>query len=219
MRRRYHHGDLRQALLATTLDLVRTAGPQAVTLREVAARAGVSEAAPYHHFASKAHLLLELATTGYRLLADRLSAAMAAGANATARDRLVAGSCAYVRFALDEPGYFRLLFGAHVVELAAHPESRAIKEAGGAAARHLREGVAAFLRETRARTDARMLERIVWGQIHGVAWLAVEQELQPTPTHDETVALVRRGIELLLAGVTAPRAARGSEARPARARH
>lgn len=208
MPRGYHHGDLRAALLDATIAIVRQHGPAAVTLRDVARRAGVSEAAPYHHFESKAHLLLEAAAQGFAALSERLAAAGAG--HASAAGRLPVLGAAYVRFALDEPGYFRLLFGAHIDELVAspskHPGVTAATQAGRAAASHLRTGVAAFIAETGTSIAARDLERLVWAQIHGLAWLALESELHPPPAVDEVVALASRGVALLLEGLgAAPR--------------
>ncbi len=218
MPRSYHHGDLRAALLDATVAIVRQHGPAALTLRDVARRAGVSEAAPYHHFESKAHLLLEAAAQGYAALADRLAAA--ATTEASARARLPALGAAYVQFALDEPGYFRLLFGAHIDELVAppskHPGGMAAKQAGRAAANHLRTGVAAFVAETGAAIGTRDLERLLWAQIHGLAWLALENELHPHPMVDEIVGLAGRGVALLLDGVSA--ASRPPRARTPRSR-
>src|SRR5271166_2750989 len=71
--RSYHHGNLKQALLEASLDIIRKAGPGAFTLREVARRAGVSHNAPYRHFRDKEALLAALAAEGF----DRLTAAMA----------------------------------------------------------------------------------------------------------------------------------------------
>lgn len=205
MARTYHHGDLREALLTATLQIVRGDGPDAVTLRDVAKRAGVSEAAPYHHFESKSHLLLEAAARGYRALGDRLAGAFEATPDP--RARLVALGAAYVRFALDEPGYFRLLFGAHIVELVAHPAATATKEAGRAAADHLRRGVAEFHASTRCGVAVRDLERIVWAQVHGLAWLVLEQELRPQPSHAEAASLAETALGAILDGIqlTSPR--------------
>lgn len=210
MRRTYHHGDLRKALLDATLAIVRRDGPTAVTLRDVAARAGVSEAAPYHHFESKSHLLLAVAAEGYRALSERMAAAAARAA--TTHERLIAIGAAYVEFALAEPGYFRMLFGAHVVELVAHPAAdavEAVKQAGRSAASHLREGVAALIAETETPVSARDLERVLWAQIHGLAWLVLEQEFHPQPSTAEAVALARQAIELVLAGIRASSPRRG----------
>jgi AcrR family transcriptional regulator len=202
----YHHGDLRAALLAATVELLRRDGLDAVTLRSVARRAGVSEAAPYHHFPSKTHLLLAAAAQGFAALDARMRGAVAA-AGAAVYARIVAAGCAYVEFALDEPGYFRLLFGAHVVELAAHADAAEVKKAGQSASGLLRGLVAELVDGGKVRLDAQKLERIFWAQIHGVAWLVVEKELRPEPSRAQAIALARDGIELVLdgAGAKAPR--------------
>jgi AcrR family transcriptional regulator len=198
----YHHGDLRAALLDATVELLRRDGLDAVTLRSVARRAGVSEAAPYHHFPSKTHLLLAAAAQGFALLDRRMRAAVAA-AGASAYARTVAAGCGYVEFALDEPGYFRLLFGAHVVELAAHAEAGEVKQAGQSAAGVLRDLVAEVIAAHALRSEPRTLERIFWAQIHGVAWLLVEKELRPEPSRAQALALAREGIETVLRGAGA----------------
>jgi AcrR family transcriptional regulator len=198
----YHHGDLRAALLDATVAILRRDGLDAVTLRSVTRRAGVSEAAPYHHFPSKTHLLLAAAAQGFAEL-DRRMRAAAAAAPDSLDERLIAAGCAYVEFALDEPGYFRLLFGAHVVELAAHADAGEVKKAGQSASGFLRDLVADLVETSRLAADARTLERILWAQIHGIAWLVLEKELRPAPTRAQTVALVRQGIEALLAGTRA----------------
>ncbi|HEY4419033.1 MAG TPA: TetR family transcriptional regulator, partial [Pseudonocardia sp.] len=71
----YHHGDLRRALLDTALQAVAEQGPAAISLRDVARRAGVSHAAPTHHFGDKTGLLTALAAEGWSLLADALTEA------------------------------------------------------------------------------------------------------------------------------------------------
>ena len=71
--RPYHHGDLRRALLAAALDVIATDGPAALSLRDLARRAGVSHAAPAHHFRDRTGLLTAVAVEGYGMLADALA--------------------------------------------------------------------------------------------------------------------------------------------------
>jgi AcrR family transcriptional regulator len=97
--RRYHHGDLRAALLDAALALLEA--DEAFSLRAVARRAGVSPTAPYRHYRDKEALLAALATHGFARLADRLAAA------AEIPDMAVE----YVAFALTHPGLFRLMYG------------------------------------------------------------------------------------------------------------
>src|SRR5579875_3424668 len=106
---RYHHGDLRNALLAAAEAILEREGLNGLTLRAVARAGGVSHAAPAHHFGDLTGLLSELAAAGFRRLAERFDAAMAAsGAEPDAR--LAAMGRAYVAFARAHPGLFTLMF-------------------------------------------------------------------------------------------------------------
>lgn len=108
-RQTYHHGDLRRTLLETALAIVEEQDTSVLTLREVARRAGVTHSAPYHHFPTKAALLAALAEEGYRTLyTEQLQAAAKAGADPIAR--LEALGVAYVQFANQHRGYFRVMF-------------------------------------------------------------------------------------------------------------
>ena len=106
---RYHHGHLRQALLEAGLQLATERGINGFTLREVARQAGVSPAAPYHHFADKAALVEALAVESFEALATTLrEAAMAA--SGTAIEKLQAIGVAYVCFAVEHAGVFHFIF-------------------------------------------------------------------------------------------------------------
>lgn len=104
----YHHGDLRRALLEASLALVEESGIGALSLREVARKAGVSHNAPYHHFKDRGSLLAALSEEGFARLAAEMSAARAAAPDA--RARLQACGLAYVRFALKSAARFKLMF-------------------------------------------------------------------------------------------------------------
>ena len=105
----YHHGDLKQALIAEALKVIDEQGLAAVTTRALARRLGVSHAAPGHHFADREALLAEVATEGFRLFAGALE--QAAWAESEPGERFVAIGRAYLRFAADHPSYFRVMFG------------------------------------------------------------------------------------------------------------
>src|SRR5512145_3325109 len=102
---RYHHGELRQALLDAAAAVVEREGVEALSLRELARRLGVSHAAPAHHFADRAALLVELARDGYARFGEAL--AKAAAAEPDPLERLREVGRAYVRFAIEHPGRFR----------------------------------------------------------------------------------------------------------------
>ncbi|MGV1006327.1 MAG: TetR/AcrR family transcriptional regulator [Candidatus Nanopelagicales bacterium] len=103
-----HHGDLRQALISAALDLIADSDADEVTLRAVARHAGVSSAAPYHHFLDKNALLAAVARDGFEAL-SRVQLEVLAGPG-SAQDRLERLVTAYVVFALRHPTHYRLMF-------------------------------------------------------------------------------------------------------------
>ena len=105
--RNYHHGSLRTALIETGLELVSEKGISGFTLRSVAKRAGVSTAAPYHHFKNKAALLEAMATQGWHIMAAEFQTAYAAEDAPVAK--LIATGAAYITFALEHTAYFRVM--------------------------------------------------------------------------------------------------------------
>jgi AcrR family transcriptional regulator len=108
--RRYHHGDLREALVEATFELVQEKGVHAFSVAEAARRTGVSAGAPYRHFADRGELLAEAATRAAEELRGRFAAALAAAGSPT--DRLAGAAVAYVRFAAERRAMFEVLFGA-----------------------------------------------------------------------------------------------------------
>lgn len=110
VREHYHHGALRQAMIAAAEEVLAERGLGGFTLRECARRAGVSPAAPAHHFGNLTGLLTAIATLGFDDLATAMEAAVAA-AQAERRSRLAAIARAYVETALANPGRFRVVFG------------------------------------------------------------------------------------------------------------
>jgi AcrR family transcriptional regulator len=182
-KRAYHHGDLREALIQAAFLLAQRGGPDAVTLRAVARRAGVSEAAPYHHFSDKRALLAMAASVGFEALDARLLASLEdVGDDPGARLAAFAG--AYVAFALEEPGPFRLMFGAHVAEqdLASLPEAAIPGRRVKARVRALAHAAVASIGQgpgKRAPLDPETLFQMIWASSHGWAWLVAEKELDP----------------------------------------
>jgi AcrR family transcriptional regulator len=107
--RDYHHGDLRRALLDAVADLVAEGGPDAVTLRAAARRAGVSHAAPAHHFGDLSGLLTAFAAEGFAEM-DATMAREQAKADPSPGAQLLATGRGYIRFALEHPSAFRVMF-------------------------------------------------------------------------------------------------------------
>ncbi len=171
----YHHGDLRRALMDSALALVREGGPGALSLREAARRAGVSVAAPYHHFASREALLEALCDEGFRELESRGASALAS-AGTRARDRLSALGLSYVRFARERPAHFQLMFSApHGAAPTLEPD--AIEKSLGAFTQ-LVDAVRASQSAGEAPSgDPRGLVLIAWTVVHGLATLAIQGPL------------------------------------------
>ncbi|MBW8759338.1 MAG: TetR/AcrR family transcriptional regulator [Burkholderiales bacterium] len=161
--RPYHHGDLRAALLAAAAGWLDEHGEQGLTLRELARAAGVSHAAPYHHFAGREELLAGVAERAFDRLADTL--AVAAGAPEAAHALLDIGE-AYVHEALAHPAQFRLMFGPLLARKAEHP---GLQRAAERAFVVLLEAATRFAPE-------RGLEIALagWSLSHGAANLAID---------------------------------------------
>jgi AcrR family transcriptional regulator len=178
-----HHGDLRPALLAAALDLLAESGAAALTLRAVARRAGVSPAAPYHHFADKAALLDAVALDGFRQLA-RVQAAVPA---ADPLERVAALTAAYVRFALAHRAHYAVMIAA-LRQTAGAP--RGATEDVASAALATFEVLAHAVAEAGADADdARRLAMLVWSQAHGAVSLAdVGREMEPRWTPEVLAA-------------------------------
>lgn len=126
-RGRYHHGDLRRALLDAALELLSREGASALTLREVARRAGVTHAAPYRHFTDKQALLAAVAEEGFRMLTEQMLAGSLPWKDQPVR-ALEAIGTAYVRFATTQRARFQVMFGNHVDWDCDHPELEASAE-------------------------------------------------------------------------------------------
>lgn len=156
-RRTYHHGDLRRALLAAAVEAIAEGGPAALSLRDLARRAGVSHAAPAHHFRDKAGLLTALAAEGFELLADEL-------ARADGRDLLEVG-VGYIRFAVAHRAHFEVMFRPELY----HGDDPGLLAARRRAGERLRAGIAALPDSAGADADADRLA--AWSIVHGFATL------------------------------------------------
>ena len=117
---------LRERILATAEALLEADGLQALSLREVARRAGVTHQAPYHHFADRETILAELVTQGFDDLARRLAKANDAAVDP--RQGLLQSGAAYVGYALEHPGVFRIMFRREVCDASRFPAALAASE-------------------------------------------------------------------------------------------
>jgi AcrR family transcriptional regulator len=176
----YHHGDLKAVILAKAATLVAGRGADGISLRELAREAGVSHAAPAHHFADRRGLFTALAAQGWRLLADAL---------AGARPDFIEAALAYVRFALDHPGHYAVMFDRSLVN-PDDPELAAAQDAAGAELAH---GVGT-LKDPRAKADPESAALAAWSLVHGFAMLRLNEAID---TDDDPMAAVEK-IALML---------------------
>lgn len=165
---RYHHGDLRAALLDAAVILLAEHGVSGLTLRDCARRAGVSHAAPYRHFASKEALLAAIATQGFGWLHQAGLAAMTPHVDPVAR--LDAYGHAYVRFALAHPHHFRLMFTSECHDSGPTPQEQSQDNAYVL----LREAATAV---SPAGSDRDLAAVAYWSRPHGLALLLLDQRI------------------------------------------
>lgn len=159
----YHHGDLKAALLQAARTLLEEGGEAAVSLREVARRAGVTPTAAYRHFADKGAMLAALAAEGFESFAQAMQAA--AGQSPEPFTEM---GVAYVRFAVEQPGMFRLMFGRAVAD---RSRSADLVAAIAKSTRLFDEGM-----KTRKDVvgDSRVAAVRSWALVHGLSMLVLD---------------------------------------------
>jgi AcrR family transcriptional regulator len=169
----YHHGDLRQALVTAGLALLEEDGIEGLTLRRVARAAGVSHAAPAHHFATLKALLTALAVIGFERFGEAMRAECGrAGSDPEARMR--AAGRGYVDFAAGNPGLFRLMFSIALLDW----EDAALRNAAQATFRQLEEIAEPMTRVAAELGGPLEVIKLVWCSVHGYAHLYLEGQMQ-----------------------------------------
>jgi AcrR family transcriptional regulator len=182
--RPYHHGNLRRALLDAALDVIARRGAAALSLRELAAAAGVSHGAPAHHFRDKAGLMTAVAAEGFDLLAGRLEAAREDADG----DAFLAVGLAYVAFATEHAAHFQVMYDPSLYR----PDDPAVTAGRERAGAQL-YGAAG---EHAPRAPSRETGLAGWCLMHGLATLWLSGNLPgpagPGPNDGDAVALARR---------------------------
>lgn len=195
----YHHGALRTALIEATEALLAEKGADAFSLREVARRAGVSAAAPAHHFGDAAGLLTAVATLGFEGLRQALEAGDARGTDA--RTALREQGIEYVRYAMAHPGRFRLMFRSGRL----HPDA-ALEHQGMAAFEVLARGArrAFSVADAAAMTPQHwQVVTALWSLVHGYAHLAIAGKLDPLCREQGLQGFVAGSLEPILTATIA----------------
>ncbi|NUW33283.1 TetR/AcrR family transcriptional regulator [Nonomuraea sp. SMC257] len=175
----YHHGNLRRAVLDAALEAITESGPAGWSLRELARRAGVSHAAPAHHFGDKTGLLTAVAAEGFGMFADALERA--------GDDALEVG-VAYVRFAVGHRPYFEVMF---------RPELYRADDPGLTTAREraARVLVTSSGRLSPGPAQDRLTTIAAWSLVHGFAGLWLSGAL-PEAAHEDPEVLARSVVRL-----------------------
>lgn len=182
----YHHGDLRAVILSEAARLVAEQGADRVSLRELARGAGVSHAAPAHHFGDRRGLFTALAAEGFGLLAAALTAA---------RGRFADAAVAYVRFALEYPGHYEVMFDKSLLD----PSDAELVAAEAAAGAELSRGVAT-LSDAKACADPAGARLAAWSLVHGFATLWLNDAFDADVKAEDPMATVERIARLLFDG-------------------
>jgi AcrR family transcriptional regulator len=207
-RESYHHGDLRATLMALAERQIAASGTEKLSLRALAADAGVSATAPYRHFPSKTCLLAALAIQGFRQLREEVAVAGGAPATMPPGERLLAAAEVYVCYALAHPVKYQLMFGEVLGDFSPYEQLRqAASECFGGLLEMIAAGIDSGDFVDRPVEE---LGASVWAACHGVASLligkgrAVTRHEHPLLPRDSLVWLQRNqreALRLLLTGI------------------
>lgn len=166
---RYHHGNLRDALLQAAMAILQEQGIEALSLRTLAKATGVTQAAPYSHFRDKNDLLAAVAEKGFQSLA--IGMAEAATGATTVRQRIERLMTSYIEFACANKTLFRLMFGREVADMKAYPTLAMT------AGKSYALISAALSKHAKSPDDARFLTVALWSLCHGMTTLLVDERL------------------------------------------
>ncbi len=194
MSKNYHHGDLRDAVLAAAAEVIARDGAEQLSLRSVATELGVSHTAPRHHFGSREGVFTALATQGFQGLAEAIDAASAAGGS------FADVGAAYVEFAVGHPGHFAVMFRPDLVD----GDDPSLVAASARTSLQLRSGVSALTGLNPAAVA--VAATAAWSLVHGLATLllsgAVDLEELTRLTGGDLHAVAVHTAELLFRSAT-----------------
>lgn len=172
--KKYHHGDLKNALIKAGVELLSREGVEGLSLRKVAKQAGVSHSAPYAHFKDRQSLIAAISTEGFRQLYDELGAAVSAHAD-NPKEQLVEAAWTYVQFATKNTDTFKIMFSGVLEKEKDYPS---FVEISGKTFERVVDIVRACQNAGILRPGPSELVAVsVWGQVHGIISLALEGQI------------------------------------------
>jgi AcrR family transcriptional regulator len=172
--KKYHHGDLKNALIKAGVEILSKEGVSGLTLRKVAKRAGVSHSAPYAHFKDRQSLIAAISTEGFRQLYEQLNAAIYAHAD-DPKAQLVESAWAYIQFAMNNTDTFKIMFSGVLEKEQDYPS---FVEISGKTFERVVDIVRACQSVGILRPGPSELVAVsVWGQVHGIISLALEGQI------------------------------------------
>lgn len=192
----YHHGSLRETLVSGGLELIREDGVNAISLRAVARKAGVSQTAPYRHFPDKEALLAAIAAQGCALLTERLR--KVAQEQDTAEAAIIEVARNYLAFSREQSALFQLIFSPDIRDKFCEAE---LIDKGEDLYAILMELAGDLINERRAlKLDLPSVTAALWSMIHGLTQLSSHKYLEGSPSSQ--AAQVETIMALLLKGIT-----------------
>lgn len=190
---KYHHGDLREALVAASYELIAKQGADNFMLADACRIAGVSTAAPYKHFRNRDEVLEEVLARAFDELSDRSMAAVAARGPGTL-DGMIAMGEAYVQFAIDDQQLFRLMFGQRPIVKSAEQ----VVEEGARCFGGVIEQVAHYCSANDVPGDPRAIAIRLWTFVHGAASLLIDEDYNRVAPGLDVMAMIRQTTPLML---------------------
>lgn len=203
-KRSFHHGDLREALIAATRELLIEHGPDGFTLADACRRAGVTTAAPYKHFRDKQEILEEIVARGFDQLRESNASAVAAKGSGTI-EGITAMGISYLEFAVAQPAIFRLMFG----EL---KKSSKVDGKGEDCLKSVVEEVAHYCRKNGHTADAQQIAVRLWTFVHGASSLELDGDYERVAPGLDVYSLIADVTPRLLGATPPVRAPRNKKA-------
>ena len=159
--------ELQRTVLDAAIAIAANEGPDAISMRDIARRAGVSHQAPYHHFGDRTGIFAAIVEEGFTELAERLELSRSTGASSMCE--------AYVHFALGHRGHFRVMFRADLCNLANYPSAASVAEQAFAV---LINEVKSIVGDSTDENLIRTQATFMWSIAHGLATLLIDGPLE-----------------------------------------